>query len=271
MAGSLFYLDSYRNQLLEERFKLARSEARDHRRRPCRDPARRPRARCWRGSAASSSCGCGCTMPQGELVLDSFALAEPASRFVDPASEPWYQEPRAALDRAMNFVLGSARDPALSRPADRPRRGLARTGRRHGTGRPGDRGPARRARPDPGDQRRRAGRHGGETAAGRPAMPPTSPRRCATRARRWRSCSAVTLLISIQLSLFLARTIVQPLRALVRAAVRVRLGRDREVVVPRLPERRDEIGLLARALVRHERSAAPADRRGRSLRRRCRA
>src|SRR5690606_34313039 len=43
-------------------------------------------------------------------------------------------------------------------------------------------------------------------------------------------------------------TIVQPLRKLVRAAVRVRLGRDREVVVPRLPERRDEIGMLARAI-----------------------
>ena len=56
------------------------------------------------------------------------------------------------------------------------------------------------------------------------------------------------LLISIQLSLFLARTIVQPLRLLVRAAVRVRLGRDRAVIVPRLPDRRDEIGLLARAI-----------------------
>ena len=59
--------------------------------------------------------------------------------------------------------------------------------------------------------------------------------------------SAATL-ISILLSLFLARTIVQPLRLLVRAAVRVRLGRDRAVVVPRLPQRRDEIGLLARAI-----------------------
>jgi nitrate/nitrite-specific signal transduction histidine kinase len=46
----------------------------------------------------------------------------------------------------------------------------------------------------------------------------------------------------------LARTIVQPLRHLVRASVRVRLGRDRTVVVPRLPDRGDEIGLLARAL-----------------------
>lgn len=53
---------------------------------------------------------------------------------------------------------------------------------------------------------------------------------------------------SILISLFLARTIVRPLRHLARAAIRVRLGRAREVVVPRLPTRMDEIGLLARAL-----------------------
>jgi two-component system sensor histidine kinase ChvG len=53
---------------------------------------------------------------------------------------------------------------------------------------------------------------------------------------------------SILISLFLARTIVRPLRHLARAAIRVRLGRAREVVVPRLPSRSDEIGLLARAL-----------------------
>ena len=53
---------------------------------------------------------------------------------------------------------------------------------------------------------------------------------------------------SILLSLFLARTIVDPLRNLADAAVRVRTGRDREVIVPRLPARSDEIGLLARAV-----------------------
>jgi len=58
---------------------------------------------------------------------------------------------------------------------------------------------------------------------------------------------AVTL-VSILLSLFLARTIARPLRRLAIAAHRVRLGRAREVRVPRLPSRRDEIGLLARAL-----------------------
>jgi two-component system sensor histidine kinase ChvG len=59
---------------------------------------------------------------------------------------------------------------------------------------------------------------------------------------------AIVSIVSILLSLFLARTIVRPLRRLARAAVRVRLGRAREVVVPRLPSRRDEVGMLARAL-----------------------
>ena len=58
----------------------------------------------------------------------------------------------------------------------------------------------------------------------------------------------VVALMSILLSLFLARTIVRPIRRLARAAVRVKLGRAREVVVPRLPTRADELGMLARAV-----------------------
>ena len=58
----------------------------------------------------------------------------------------------------------------------------------------------------------------------------------------------LALLISVALSFFLARTIVLPLRRLAAAAVRVRLGRARDVIVPRLPARNDEIGQLARAL-----------------------
>lgn len=54
--------------------------------------------------------------------------------------------------------------------------------------------------------------------------------------------------LTVTLSVYLARTIVRPLRMLAIAAHRVRLGRSREVVVPRLPERRDELGALARAL-----------------------
>ncbi len=60
--------------------------------------------------------------------------------------------------------------------------------------------------------------------------------------------SVLVLLISVWLSLFLARTIVKPLRLLARNAVKVRLGFAREVSIPRLPSRRDEIGMLARAV-----------------------
>jgi two-component system sensor histidine kinase ChvG len=59
---------------------------------------------------------------------------------------------------------------------------------------------------------------------------------------------AFAAILSILLSLFLARTIDRPLRRLALAAHRVRLGRAREVKVPRLPSRSDEIGLLARAV-----------------------
>ncbi len=62
------------------------------------------------------------------------------------------------------------------------------------------------------------------------------------------AAAGLALLVSVALSLFLARTLVRPLRELMLAAVKVRRGRAREVSVPRLPQRRDEIGLLARAL-----------------------
>ena len=58
----------------------------------------------------------------------------------------------------------------------------------------------------------------------------------------------IALFISILVSSYMARTIVLPLRTLARAAIRVRQGRERQVEVPRLPERSDEIGLLARAV-----------------------
>ncbi len=58
----------------------------------------------------------------------------------------------------------------------------------------------------------------------------------------------LTALVSVLLSLFLARTIARPLRVLALAANEVRYGQAREVIVPRLPSRRDEIGTLARAV-----------------------
>lgn len=70
------------------------------------------------------------------------------------------------------------------------------------------------------------------------------------RAERFRLFLIVSaaLILSMALSVYLARTIAQPLQRLALAANQVRQGRARDVVVPRLPERGDEIGSLARAL-----------------------
>ena len=81
-----------------------------------------------------------------------------------------------------------------------------------------------------------------------PTMTATSPAPCASSAARSRFALGMIAILSIFLSLFLARTIVRPLRRIAIAAHRVRLGRAREVRVPRLPSRRDEIGTLARAV-----------------------
>ncbi len=58
----------------------------------------------------------------------------------------------------------------------------------------------------------------------------------------------IVLTVSILLSLFLARTIVKPIKRLATSSIKVRLGRSSQVNIPRLPERSDEIGMLARAL-----------------------
>jgi two-component system, OmpR family, sensor histidine kinase ChvG len=58
----------------------------------------------------------------------------------------------------------------------------------------------------------------------------------------------MTLAMTLLLSMFLSRTIARPLRRLAIAAERVRLGRGRDVTIPRFMGRRDEVGELSRAL-----------------------
>lgn len=245
MAGSLFYLDSYRNQLFAERYQLARAEAQI----------------AAQGLAATAPAARGALMVQigqeqalrlrlydarGRLMLDSFKLAAPTYALVDPASEPWYQHAARWLDAGMNFLIGNAAGPAyVDPPVDNgaawPETVKARSMQATIV--------ERRAAPDETPVISAATPVDGK---GLVLLTTRNARDVTQSVRDARQTLAivltVTLLISIQLSLFLARTIVQPLRELVRAAIRVRLGRERQVVVPRLPERRDEIGLLARAI-----------------------
>ena len=168
-------------------------------------------------------------------------------RFVveDPAAYGWRRASAKAIDRALDAVLGfrtlaAYAEPAVDRAGVWPE--LARS--------------ANAARPVTDLRRASDGSLIVTAAAPVPGVGALlltdSADDLADILRRERLTSAWLLLsvmvLTLGLSLYLARTIVRPLRLLAIAAHRVRLGRSREVVVPRLPDRSDEIGALARAI-----------------------
>jgi two-component system sensor histidine kinase ChvG len=245
LAGSLFYIDSYRKELLAERFILATAEA-------------QIAAEGLAGSRPQDvseqlvRIGAGQDLrlrlydKDGKLVADSFELGEPSFRFVDPKSETWLQDTARLLDRGMDFLLGTAPIPAYADPVD--------TGADHwpeiAEAAASDATIIVHRRAPDGTPVINAATPIGEKGA--VLMTTRNARDITQNVRDARQTLAIivgaALGISVLLSLFLARTIAQPLRVLVRAAVRVRSGRDRQVEVPRLPDRPDEIGMLARAI-----------------------
>ncbi len=245
LAGSLFYIDSYRRELLDERFRLARSEAEVVAITLAEENAEDRRdliARIGSGQALRLRL----FDRGGKLVADSFALAKPSYRLIDPASEPWLQDAARALDKGMDWVLGS---PPVADYHDAPGAGASAWPEVAAALASGRTEVSHKAAPDRTPVIIAAtpvGKRGEALLVTRNARDITENVRMARQTLAIIVGAALT--VSILLSLFLARTIVEPLRKLVRSAVRVRLGRDRSVVVPRLPDRRDEIGLLARAL-----------------------
>lgn len=247
MAGSLFYLDSYRKQLVAERFGLARAEAQITASALAQLGPRKRRLLVAQ-IGVQQKLRLRLYDADGDLVADSFELAPPSFRFADPGKEAWYQQSARVLDRTMDFVIGATPIPEYAEP-------------------PAGKNGKDKAWPEIAEARLL-----GVTSIRQRLAPDRTPVITAAvpvadgfvlhttrnavditqRVRDARQTLALivgaALLTSILLSLFLARTIVQPLRELVRAAVRVRSGRDREVVVPRLPDRGDEIGLLARTV-----------------------
>jgi two-component system, OmpR family, sensor histidine kinase ChvG len=245
LAGSLFYLDNYRRDLLAERFVRARAEA-EITANALSIASRSERRKLIGQIGLQQGMQLRLYDRRNRLVADSFELAEPSFTFTNPADTPWYEHAGRALDRGMDFILGAPPIPEHVEPEDEsgklwPEVAEARRTRitaiRHRTAPDGT--PVISAAIAFGQR-------------GEVLLTTRNPTDITQNVRDARQTLAIVvgaaLLVSIQLSLFLARTIVQPLRELGRAAVRVRLGRDREVVVPRLPERRDEIGLLARAV-----------------------
>lgn len=245
LAGSLFYIDSYRRELLAERYRLAKSEAGITAAALARESGRR-RLEMITRIGSEQDLRLRLFDAKGKLVADSFELGPPSYVLVDPAAEPWYQAAARVLDRGMDFLLGAPKIPAYSDPADRSANGWPELSLALAQGQTLV---SHKAAPDQTPVIIAATPVGHDGSA---LLVTRNARDITENVRMARQTLAIivggALGVSILLSLFLARTIVEPLRKLVRAAVRVRLGRDRSVVVPRLPDRRDEIGLLARAI-----------------------
>jgi len=244
LAGGFFYLDSYRTRILDSRVNQASREVRLIAEAISAAPpakrdmmvmrlARETRTRIRRferdGHEAADT---------RRMGLRNFVL-------IDPDKEPWQQGFARFLDAVIDRVVDAPRAPLYREAPDADglywpdvRTALSTKRAPATVWRAPDRTPViTAAAPLP---------TGGAVMTTINARDITQTVRV-ERARLSIVLGAVTL-VSILLSLFLARTIVRPLRRLARAAVRVRLGRAREVVVPRLPSRRDEIGMLARAL-----------------------
>jgi len=245
LAASLMYLDSYRKQLVAERTKLAESEAQIIADALAETP-RAERAPLLARIGSEQQLRLRLYDARGHQITDSFLLSDPSFTFVDPEKNTWLQVAALGLDRGIDFLFGAPAVPSYVEAAIPTSDAWPEVGEAQSQNQTVVR---ERLAPDQTPVFTAAAPVGerGETL-----LTTRNARDITQKVRDARQTLAIifgiSLLLSVQLSLFLARTIVQPLRTLVRAAVRVRLGRDREVVVPRLPERGDEIGLLARAV-----------------------
>ncbi|MEY4160306.1 MAG: hypothetical protein RLZZ136_927, partial [Pseudomonadota bacterium] len=106
LAGSLFYLDSYRNQLLAERAKLAQSEAQIIADALAETP-RSERAPLLARIGSEQQLRLRLYDARGHQITDSFLLADPSFRFADPSQAPWALRMARVLDRGTDFILGA--------------------------------------------------------------------------------------------------------------------------------------------------------------------
>lgn len=244
LGGGVLYLDSYRKQLLDERFKLALVEAQITAEALAGASTQRKEALLIQ-IGKEQRLRLRVYAPNGELEADSFALAPPSFDLPDPA-EVDQGEFALRMDRWFDGIVGAPALPDYVEPekddvADWPELTRAR-----------EESLTQIVLRDAAD-----GTHVINAAApvgldGETLLLTRNPVDITESVRKARTGVAMVVLlflvVSTLLSFFLAQTIVRPLRTLVQAAVRVRQGRDRQVEVPRLPQRRDEIGMLARAV-----------------------
>lgn len=244
LAGGFFYLDSYRARIVDERVAQASREIRLIAQAIAATPSDKRDAVVVQ-LARMTGTRIRLFDGQGKRLSDSRKLGLRNVVFRDPDKDPFNQTVARALDALIDTVVGTDRPPLYrERPVDQGldwpdvRTAVATHGAPATVWRAPDRTPVITA--------------AAAYSPDRIVMSTANARDITQTVRVERLRLGIVLAmvstVSVLLSLFLARTIVRPLRRLARSAMRVRLGRAREVVVPRLPSRSDEIGSLARAL-----------------------
>jgi two-component system sensor histidine kinase ChvG len=243
LALGVIYLDTFRNKLSKERIHRTEREAQIS---AIVTRSIAPSARAATLAEIGKSTGSRIRLyaADGHLVSDSWRSTGPTYRLRDPRKESWMKDAARALDRGFNMLVGAQYapdfvEPAADRISEWPEAWQAQQANAVTS--------KIRTAPDLTPVLSAAAPIDGG------ALLVTSNERSLTRSMRSQRAKlaavmALSILLSVLLSLFLARTIVRPLRRIALSAHRVRLGRAREVRVPRLPSRRDEIGLLARSV-----------------------
>ncbi|MCY7339162.1 MAG: HAMP domain-containing protein [Sphingomonas bacterium] len=241
---AVVYLDAYRNRLQKERLALVATEA-SMAATAIQAVAPGQRESLLAQLSRHSSGRLRLYRADGVLALDSWRVTDPTYRLRDPATQRWNKDAARALDRGFNTLVDEKTLEDFVEPKiDRAEAwSEVQASRQSGT---------------IVTDLRQAPELTPVFSAAAPlddgsTLLVTDNDRSFTRTvrKQRRSLGAalgMVAILSVLLSLFLARTIVRPLRRIAIAAHRVRLGRAREVRVPRLPSRRDEIGTLARAV-----------------------
>lgn len=242
-AGGILYLDSYRGRLIDQRRTELATQL---------EIVRTALARTPRPDRATAIAEFGRVtsarfrLSEGGTVADSWDTTGRTYELRDPKSDPSRRRVARALDEAIDFVARAPRPPEFPDGAALGSAWPEVTAVRGGASFADTvwRAPDRTLVVS--------------LATTVPGRDPSTvqmivPARDITyrvREERLRSFQLFlgVLAATLALSTFLARTIVDPLTQLANAAARVRRGRARDVVMPQMPDRRDEIGRLARAL-----------------------
>ena len=244
LVGGLFFLDSYRWRLIDQRLESTAKEAQVIAN-TLAVVSPKERDKFITKFAATHSSRIRFYAADGSKTFDSFAKDKPTYELRDPAQEPWQKNFAKFADETFDRLVLAPRLAVFSEPEqDEAKAWSELAGLENNL-------PKTIVRIAPDATHMISAGIQSEDRSQR-ILTTINAReiRLFVRAERTKIFLFFLLVfaIAILLSLFLARTIVLPLKHLARAALKVRLGRAQEVTVPRIPSRRDEIGLLARAL-----------------------